>query len=234
MGGYRQWQLPKIFNNPQSKNNGPQKDRFSKIINNWQKALNEKKNTIVMMDTNIDTLNTGHNKSFNVENLQTTLFNFLNTNNVTILNKKITHFSKVHQDSCIDHFFSNCSQFMTPVITERLHSDHAITHCTYTSKSQITHPKFAFIRQYHLLTTDRFKSHINNCEKLNEIFSITDPNLIANEIVLSLNSIIDIIAPLKKVHFKKDYVKYHDENIRNGLKQQKILLQQAINSNLVQ
>ena len=68
MGGYRQWQLPKIYKQPASKNPNLQKFRFVKTLDNWQKAIAEKKHVIVMMDTNIDTFNSKHNKTWNVEN----------------------------------------------------------------------------------------------------------------------------------------------------------------------
>ena len=185
-----------------------------------------------MMDTNIDTSNSGHNKSWNVENLKIVLFDFLNSSNVFVHNQNLTHFSKIHHDSCIDHIFSNCAQKLSPVITERnSFSDHATLHCTYSSSSQIIHPKFIFIRNNHLLTKSSLTNHIVNCTQLNDIFQSVDPNLIANEILLCFNTIIQKVAPLKKVHFKKNYVKYHDQKIRDDLKHQKLLLNNAISSN---
>ena len=139
-------------------------------------------------------------------------------------NKNLTHFSKIHHDSCIDHIFSNCSTFLTPVITDIIpHRDHAIFHCT--------HPKFAFLCPYHKLTTNKLTQHIKNCPQLNAIFTTTNPNTIAHELILNINSIIELIAPLKKVHFKKDYIKYYDQQIRDDLKHQKLMLQNAINTN---
>ena len=93
MGGYHQWQLPKIYKTPQSKNSTHQKERFSKILNNWHNTLKEK-NTIVMIDTNIDMSNNGHNKSWNVENLKVILFDFLNLFKLIILNKKFKPLAK--------------------------------------------------------------------------------------------------------------------------------------------
>jgi hypothetical protein len=58
------------------------------------------------MDSNIDTFNSKHNKTWNVKNFKMILFDFLNKSNVTVRNNKITHFSKVHDDSCIDHIFT--------------------------------------------------------------------------------------------------------------------------------
>ena len=42
MGGYRQWQLPKKFKLPASKNPSQQKFRFVKTLDKWQLALAEK------------------------------------------------------------------------------------------------------------------------------------------------------------------------------------------------
>ena len=84
--------------------------------------------------------------------------------------------------------------------------DHALIHCTYSSQSQITHPKFVYILPNHLLTKNWLNAHINNCTQLNNIFSITDPDLISNEILINFNYIINLIEPLKKVHLKKEYI----------------------------
>ena len=69
--------------------------------------------------------------------------------------------------------------------------------------------------------------HIKNCPQLNALFTITNPNTIAHELILNINSIIELIAPLKKVHFKKDYIKYYDQQIRDDLKHQNLMLQNA-------
>ena len=49
--------------------------------------------------------------------------------------------------------------------------------------------------------------------------------------ILRFNTIINTIAPIKKVHYKQDYVKYYDQQIRDDLKHQKLMLQNAINTN---
>ena len=46
------------------------------MLTHWQNALTERKNTILMMDTNVDTSNNGHNRSWNVEKLKVMLFEF--------------------------------------------------------------------------------------------------------------------------------------------------------------
>ena len=186
-----------------------------------------------MMDSNIDMFNSKHNKTWNVENLKQILFDFMAKFNVTIHNKKMTHFSKVHDDSCIDHIFSNCYNFLTQVLTDHLdYSDHAFLHCTYKSSSQIVHPKFLFICLYHLLTKNRLTEHIVKCSDLNDIFSSTDPDFIANLLQINLNSIVNIISPLKKVMYKNDFIKYYDDKIRKDLKIQQHFLDIAIKSGL--
>ena len=56
-----------------------------------------------------------------------------------------------------------------------------------------------FLRLHHLLTKQRMTQSIVNCLELNDIFSSTDPDYIANNIQINLNAIIDMIAPVKKV-----------------------------------
>ena len=87
MGGYRQWQLPKLLDNTNTKTSKKQLDRFKIIIQKWQKALAETKDTIVLMDDNIDThIDNTHNKRYNIKELKELLTQHVINNNLTIHN----------------------------------------------------------------------------------------------------------------------------------------------------
>ena len=73
MGGYRQWRLLDNIQTDSHKTHR-QIERFQTIIKQWTTALNENKEVIVLMDTNIDTMtDSNHNKT----NKITTLYNIL-------------------------------------------------------------------------------------------------------------------------------------------------------------
>ena len=71
MGGYRQWSLPSQFNFQNSKHLKSQESRLNLILDKWNKALTENKDTITRMDTNIDASgNLGHNTQFKIQKLR--------------------------------------------------------------------------------------------------------------------------------------------------------------------
>ena len=54
-GGYRQWQIPREYDKDQSsKSIKSQLSRYKSIVNNFEKALKENKDIIIMMDDNLD------------------------------------------------------------------------------------------------------------------------------------------------------------------------------------
>ena len=56
-GYYRQWNLPKTMRNNTSDSNKNQIERYDQYLKMWKKAIDEKKDTIIIGDDNIDTLN---------------------------------------------------------------------------------------------------------------------------------------------------------------------------------
>ena len=90
MGGYRQRQLLKVLNVHKSGSPTNQLNRWKTIIDKWQIAIGEGKDTIVLMDDNIDSnINSPHNKQFKVKHLDKLLKQHINHNNITVHNKKI-------------------------------------------------------------------------------------------------------------------------------------------------
>ena len=62
-GSYRQWSLLKEMGVKDSKNIKQQEFRYQKSIDNWQKAMNENRDTIFVTDDNLDSnLNSELNK----------------------------------------------------------------------------------------------------------------------------------------------------------------------------
>ena len=128
MGGYRQWKLPKVFNESKPRAIAKQCDRYTQILEKWDLALKEKRETIVIMDDNIViNVNSYHNSANSVGVLYDRLMNHLYENNLTQHNFKLTHFSRIFKPSCIDHIYSNCP----------LKIDNVTTHTNSTSDTQL-------------------------------------------------------------------------------------------------
>ena len=76
-------------------------------------------------------------------------------------------------------------------------SDHSILSCNYTSKDICIPQQFKIIRNNKLLTKEKLQYYFNNNIALNNIFSYTEPNIIANTIINELSNIIELISPSK-------------------------------------
>ena len=232
MGGYRQWQLPKSFDKTNTKTAKKQLERWNLILDKWQLALKEKRDTIVLMDDNIDTsLNNNHNKNYNIKQLFDNYQKHINENNLTLHNSDFTRIVSHQPPSCIDHITSNCCNKIINVKTHNnIFSDHKIITAQYNAVLKIYHPKFIKSRNFRLLTTEAISLYINNSYLLNSIFRYDNPEIITNIIQIELNAIIDSIAPAKIVQYKKDFCPYYDSNIVNKLKLSNVMLTAAINS----
>ena len=172
------------------------------------------------MDDNLDTsINSWHNKKFKLQDLYEELNLIKNKYNLTQHNHKFTRFAPHQPPSCIDHIFSNCTNKISNVTTHKnTISDHSIITAQYSSNHQIYHPKFIKKnRNFRLLTKNTLNLYVKNSTLLNSIFNYTDPDIITNLIQLELNTIINFIAPPKIVQFSKNYVPYHNTEIRQNL-----------------
>ncbi len=233
MGGYRQWQLLKILDKSNTKTPKKQLERWQSILDKWKKALDEKRDTIVMMDDNIDTNKyNSHNKNYNIIELYERLQQHLIDYGLTIHNNNFTRYVPHQPPSCLDHITSNCSNKISNVKTHRnVFSDHCVITAQYDAIVNIYHPKFIKSRNNKLLNGHTLKKYIKNSYLLNSVFRHSDPELITNIIQIELNSIINAIAPQKIVQYKKDFCPYFNGEIVEKLKISNDMLNEAISSN---
>ena len=80
------------------------------------------------------------------------------------------------------------------------------------------------------MTKIKLENAIIHNQNLNTIFNYNEPDTIANIFQLEMNSIIDLIAPLKVVNFKKNYAPYLSDELKTELKNINNLLTNAIKS----
>ena len=233
MAGYRQWQLPKILNIKGSKDVKKQLQRLNLLLSKWKLAMTEKRDTIVLMDDNLDTSNnSSHNHQYNLKDLTQQLQEHLDQHNIIRHNNKPTHFSTTHKPTCIDHIFSNCPLKITNTTTyKNAMSDHALLSTIYSSKENIVHPKYFYSRNNKLLTKKALNNQIQHSQILNDIFHHTDPNIIANLLQVEINAIINVIAPLKIIQYSRKYTPYYNNEIHKKIEIRQNLLNKAINTN---
>ena len=134
--------------------------RFGGILECWKLALSEKRETIVLMDDNIDSNpEAKHNKIYKIIKLFNMLNDHIVENNIVRHNKKNTRYTPHQPPSSINHIYSNCPQKIYNVETcVNSFSDHSIVSCVYKTKNIVYSPKFILVKNKKLLSkTKKFK-----------------------------------------------------------------------------
>lgn len=212
MGGYRQWQLPRTH--PQHRDSGTvsqQYKRFQLILTQWALALRENKNTIVMMDDNIDTITSQHNARYNIQTLKNAYFRHTQSHNLVIHNNAPTRHMRGVKPSCIDHITSNIPQFVHNVKTHHTGaSDHSILAFTYSTSFSTDKPLYRMTRDTSLLTPANMEHYIDTSAPLCDLFTQEDPNTVTNTLMTELNRMIDTLAPAHRVQLNKKHSPFID------------------------
>ena len=100
----------------------------------------------------------------------------------------------------------------------------------FMTKAQTTKPRFKNIRNMNLLNKNTLNLHVEQSHELNEVFSMTDPNSIANTLQDELTLIINTIAPQKRIQVKNIHSNFLTPDIVKKIKTNNKLLTTAINS----
>ena len=96
-------------------------------------------------------------------------------------------------------------------------SDHYLLSCTYINKKISIPQQFLVTRNSKLLMRHNLNEYFSYNPYLQEIFSETDPNKIAETLLNELSIIIECIAPSKKVQCTKKYAPWiNQEFIRES------------------
>ena len=137
-----------------------QAERYGGLLQCWENALTETRDTIVLMDDNIDSsINAKHNKMFKIAKLYQMLQNHINSNLLTCHNSNFTRYVPHQPPSpCLDHVYSNCPQNFFNVTSDMtIFSDHVVICVTYKSNFKLYQPKFFNVRNHKLLTKKQNK-----------------------------------------------------------------------------
>ena len=178
--------------------------RLKLILEKIAKAKKENEDIIIMMDTNIDTsVNSTRNTKYKPKMLK--IFeDFLQNNNLQILNEEFTRFQSGVNPSCIDHIITNNPERMkrTQTITNVI-SDHETVVSEYHNSSMVIRTAERVVRNSKNLTVENLEREFDNNVKLNTINEKDDPDEIANIIQEELTTIIDKLTHPRIVQVKK-------------------------------
>ena len=94
----------------------------------------------------------------------------------------------------------------------------------------ITQPKFRKLRNFSLIYRESLLQALEINQNMLKVFHSSDPNVIAEIIMTTLNEIVDTLAPLRIIPIKKDHIPYIDTELRREIKFNKVQLTEAISS----
>ena len=207
-GGYRQFALPSEMGLTDSRKNKNQIDRFKTLLEAWETALKSNFDTIVAMDSNIDFYPlTKHHENYLDKKLYDIFQEFISDNKLTVHNNQFTRYQSNCDPSIIDQIISNCPQKIINMRTElNSISDHCHLSSLFNIEIPNQQPRYKRVKNFKGINRESLTEALKVNQHFQEVFHQTDPNIIAEIIMQNLNQIIDILAPLRIVQIKKDYL----------------------------
>ena len=195
-GGYRQHSLPHEMGIKNSNENCLQIQRFESILENWQNVLKLNNNTIVSMDTNVDTNPASKSHNYYLgKKLFDRFMDFIENNKLFIHNTEFTRYAPHQDPTIIDHIVSNCQNRLTNVVTKPFFvSDHCYLHTTINIDVPISLPKFKTKRDQKLLHREAIVTALEVNPYIYEALNYQNPNYISDVIINGLNFIIEALA----------------------------------------
>ena len=176
MAGYRQWRLPgqgqETVSVPQ------QKARWNIILEQWERALKEEKEVIVMMDANLDSLTwtkdsnllPPNHSSIKLRSLAEDLFGRIYPYGVSMLVREATRAENGAETSCLDHVYTNKPEKLAPVQTFWTGmSDHKLIKVKRFSKSIQNRIRYTRKRIYKNFDKEEFQRRVKEMPELREI-----------------------------------------------------------------
>ena len=210
--GYRQWRLL-----GQSTDNSAsvteQLARWTIFVDKWESAIQEDKEVIVMMDANLDYLTwrctdnlPACHSSIRLRGLIDLLFERIFPLGVSQLVNGATRFERGQPKSGLDHLYTNKPDKLSAVHTVFTGmSDHKLLKVTRYTKSFKQLPRYVRKRIFKNFNEEQFIQKLNDCN-INEVLECYDVNEATNVLTEKLTSILDILAPVKTIQVRANYL----------------------------
>ena len=204
VGYYRQWKLLNSDNPHPSRSPIDQMHRFGMFRQVMESVAMLKKPFVIMGDLNLDRchINNPYQRG-DIKDTLPLLDSLIEDLNCTQLNWKPTRFRAGQRPTCLDLVISNVPAKIADISpVTNLTSEHEGISCKYSDSDFSCPEQFNCFRRYKNVTT----TNILNCmnmELYNAIFSMSEPDDIANNIINMMTETIDILAPIVKHQIRR-------------------------------
>ena len=202
--------------------------RWTTFLGKWETELQENKEVVVMLDANLDFLTwrsteslPTHHSSVRLKTLIDALFDRIMPLGVCQLVTGATRIERGQPRAGLDHLYSNKPDKLSSIQTYFTGmSDHKLIKVIRYTKSFKQLPRYVRKRCFKEFEGGIFKKRLSEC-KLEEILESTDTNQAAELLSIKLTRILDIMAPIRTIQIKTNYLP--------GLKDDTKLLQKKLN-----
>ena len=221
MAGYRQWRLP--GRGPETISVQEQRNRWTTILNQWEKALKEEKEVILMMDANLDSLTwnmdssqlSPYHSSVKLRSLAEDLFARIFPHGVSLMVGEPTRAENGVEISCLDHAYTNKPEKLAPVQTLWTGmSDHKLLKIKRHSKSIQNKVRFTRKRTFKNFNKEEFKRRVRNMAELKLIEETSNVDEAAKLLTEGITRILDEMAPVKTIQVREKYAPHLSEETK--------------------
>ena len=201
-----------------------QLDRWTVFLDKWEKALDEGKEVIIMMDANLDFLKwtrldlPASDHTVRLKPLIEQLFSRIFTLGVTQLVTTATRSWPGQADSGLDHIYSNKPDKLSQVEAEFTGmSDHKIIKVSRFTKACQRSARYVRKRSYKNFDPAIFCRAIQELSWW-DIYESEDPNEAAYLLTNKINTILDRLAPVKTFQIRSKYAPWLSEATKDLIK----------------
>ena len=223
-GLYRVWQHMGQGANKESMTPAAQLDRWKMFVSQWEKALDEKKETVVLGDINIDWLCCCSEdqpacprqaaKWSAAKPLMEEFNRRITPHGVIQAVRGTTRSARGQADSALDLIFTSVPQKMSEArALVRSYSDHRLVLATRFTKNIISSPRYVKKRSFKNFDENKFIEEVRNTSML-EVYLCNDANEAAELLTKKLNAILDVMALVKKIQLRHSFAPWISEECK--------------------
>ena len=188
-----------------------QRERWALFLDQWERALGEGKEVIVLGDVNINHLewtrddSSANNQKFKLNSLISDLFTRILPLGVSQLVNVATWSRPNQPESGLDHLYSNQPNKLSPIqVLDFGASDHKIIGCTRYSKSMKSNVRYVTKQCFKNFDKMLFLSEVS---KINfwKIYECENVDLALKILTEDLTYILDKLAPIRTIQIRERY-----------------------------
>ena len=220
---YRQFQR---LGHPGTITPSSQHSRWTRIIDNWEKANSKGHEVISMGDTNLNSLrwDIQANNMNSYDRIKSPMIRDLQTRildqGTQLLNSSPTR-NNDHSDameSCIDHIFTNRAAKITSFETGiPAFSDHTVQKLTRSTKGMKTSPKYLRFRSYKNFNLLQYKQNIRDHHLYISTLYENDTNIITENVKQIITDSLEEMAPMRMIQMSTKNKTRLSEDIKNKM-----------------